>query len=195
MPTPRRAGACSICSWVARRSSTPPPSPRRSSISTPTTGTTRPTMPTRSAGACGPSSVSRSASASGARSCSPRSRTRRAKPDGLVVIGPEREPRVRASLRIDQLWGVGRVTCRKLAVQGIAKLADVKEYSARDLAPLVGRSMARRLDAMAHGQDDASVPPAPAAPRPAACGRRGRCNSYSPSKSRSVPVTADLEVG
>ena len=29
----------------------------------------------------------------------------------------------------------------------------------------------------------------------AACGRRGRCNSYSPSKSRSVPVTADLEVG
>ena len=83
----------------------------------------------------------------------------RAKPDGLVVIGPEREPRVHASLRIDQLWGVGRVTCRKLAVQGIAKLADVKEYSARDLAPLVGRSMARRLDAMAHGQDDASVLP------------------------------------
>ena len=83
----------------------------------------------------------------------------RAKPDGLVVIGPEREPRVRASLRIDQLWGVGRVTCGKLAVQGIAKLADVKAYSARDLAPLVGRSMARRLDAMAHGQDDARVLP------------------------------------
>ena len=89
---------------------------------------------------------------------------RRAKPDGLVVIGPDREPRVRATLRIDQLWGVGRVTCAKLKVQGIARLADIKQYSARDLVPLVGRGMARRLDAMAHGQDDARV--LPRRPRP-----------------------------
>jgi DNA polymerase-4 len=89
---------------------------------------------------------------------------RRAKPDGLVVIGPDHEPRVRATLRIDQLWGVGRVTRAKLKVQGIAKLADIKQYSARDLVPLVGRAMARRLDAMAHGQDDARV--LPRRPRP-----------------------------
>ena len=90
---------------------------------------------------------------------------RRAKPDGLVVIGPDREPASRATLRIDQLWGVGRVTCAKLRVQGIAKLADITQYSARDLVPLVGRGMARRLDAMAHGQDDAARVAAPSAPR------------------------------
>jgi DNA polymerase-4 len=125
----------------------------------------------------------------------------RAKPDGLVVIGPEREPRVRASLRIDQLWGVGRVTCGKLAVQGIANLADVKAYSARDLAPLVGRSMARRLDAMAHGQDDARVLPrrprtdrGVPAPRPVQlvlAFELGR----PPGQRLASPATADLGVG
>jgi DNA polymerase-4 len=84
---------------------------------------------------------------------------RRAKPDGLVVFAPDRERRVRASLRIDQLWGVGRVTRAKLAVQGIERLDDLTPYSARDLAPLVGRAMARRLDAIAQGHDDARVVP------------------------------------
>jgi DNA polymerase-4 len=93
---------------------------------------------------------------------------RRAKPDGLVVIGPDRERRVRASLRVDQLWGVGRQTRAKLSVHGIAKVSDLAPYSALDLSPLVGRAMARRLDAIAHGYDDARVlPRRPGRARPA----------------------------
>jgi DNA polymerase IV len=84
---------------------------------------------------------------------------RRAKPDGLVVITPDREPRVRSTLRIDQIWGVGRVTRSKLAVQGLTKLADLTQFSAVELAPIIGRRMARQLDAIAHGHDDARVLP------------------------------------
>jgi len=84
---------------------------------------------------------------------------RRAKPDGLVVIGPDREPQVRAALRIRELWGVGRATRSKLAVQGIDCVAELVPYSPRELAPIVGTAMSRTLFRIAHAMEDARVLP------------------------------------
>ena len=92
--------------------------------------------------------------------------TRRAKPDGVVVIGPEVEPDVRAALAIGELLGIGRATRSKLKVQGIERVAELAPYSARELAPIVGTAMARRLYRIAHAFDDARV--LPRRPRPTA---------------------------
>ena len=90
--------------------------------------------------------------------------SRRAKPDGVVVVGPDAEPMVRAALAIGELWGVGRATRSKLKVQGIEQVAELAPYSARELAPIVGTAMARRLYRIAHTFDDAAV--LPRRPRP-----------------------------
>jgi DNA polymerase IV len=84
---------------------------------------------------------------------------RRAKPDGVVVIGPDDEPVVRSELAIGELWGIGRATRSKLKVQGIEHVAELAPYSARELAPIVGTAMARRLYRIAHAFDDARVLP------------------------------------
>jgi DNA polymerase-4 len=89
---------------------------------------------------------------------------RRAKPDGVIVISPDCEPRIRAALGIGELWGIGRGTRSKLKVQGIESVAELTPYSARELAPIVGTAMARRLYRIAHAFDDARV--LPRRPRP-----------------------------
>ena len=83
----------------------------------------------------------------------------RRRPDGVVVIGPGDEPVVRAELSIGELWGVGRATRSKLKVQGIERVAELAPFSARELAPIVGTAMARRLYRIAHAFDDARVLP------------------------------------
>ena len=55
--------------------------------------------------------------------------------------------------------GVGRATQSKLKVQGIESIAELEPYSARDLAPIVGTAMARRLYRIAHALDDTRVRP------------------------------------
>ena len=72
---------------------------------------------------------------------------------------PSDEPVVRAELSIGELWGVGRATRSKLKVQGIERVAELAPFSARELAPIVGTAMARRLYRIAHAFDDARVLP------------------------------------
>lgn len=83
--------------------------------------------------------------------------SRRAKPDGLVVIAGDAERRLRDQLRIADLWGVGTTTRERLCDIGIHTVRDLDGVDLQQLAQVVGLAMARRLANIALGTDDAAV--------------------------------------
>ncbi len=88
--------------------------------------------------------------------------SRRAKPNGIVVIDPAREPAVRRALRVADLWGVGPVTRERLAEADLDTVDDLHTRSLAELVELTGVAMGRRLRRIADGTDDATIrPPAP----------------------------------
>lgn len=108
--------------------------------------------------------------------------SRRAKPDGAVVLLPAEETAVRDGLRVEQLWGVGPPTAAALAEQGVTTLAQLRDLTADQLQPVVGTMMANRLLAMAQGREDDVVRP----PRPP--------SSVSASRTLSAPTRSATRV-
>ncbi|TIP74485.1 MAG: DNA polymerase IV, partial [Mesorhizobium sp.] len=56
-----------------------------------------------------------------------------AKPDGLVVVNPERELQFLHDLPVDLMWGVGPVTKAKLTEQGIFTIGQLAKTPGRSL--------------------------------------------------------------
>ena len=84
--------------------------------------------------------------------------SRRAKPDGLVVVDAATEARVRPRLPVADLWGVGPATTEKLDAVGITLVADLEGWTVDGLVERrVARSMARTLVAIRDGEDDATI--------------------------------------
>lgn len=81
------------------------------------------------------------------------------KPDGLLVIEPEGEQAFLHPLPIEALWGVGKVTTRKLNGMGIRKVGDVARTSRIRLASVIGESASSHLLDLAHGRDPRPVEP------------------------------------
>jgi DNA polymerase-4 len=76
-----------------------------------------------------------------------------AKPDGLLVVPPDRELAFLHPLPIERLWGVGAVTARKLHAHEIATVGDVARLDEGTLVALLGRASGRHLHALAHNRD------------------------------------------
>jgi len=87
-----------------------------------------------------------------------------AKPDGLLVVAPDRELEFLHPLPVERLWGVGQVTARKLRERGLTSVGEVAELSEATLVAMLGRASGRHLHALAHNRD----------PRPVLVGRRRR---------------------
>jgi DNA polymerase-4 len=87
-----------------------------------------------------------------------------AKPDGLLVVPPDRELEFLHPLPVERLWGVGQVTAKKLRDRGITTVGEVAELSEAALVSMLGRAAGRHLHALAHNKD----------PRPVQVGRRRR---------------------
>ena len=85
-----------------------------------------------------------------------------AKPDGLLVVPPDRELAFLHPLSVERLWGVGPVTSRKLRSQGITTVGQVAQLGEAALVSLLGRAAGRHLNALAQNRD----------PRPVRVGRR-----------------------
>ncbi|MCO1658914.1 Y-family DNA polymerase [Pseudonocardia humida] len=83
--------------------------------------------------------------------------SRAAKPDGLRVVDPATEARLRPALRVDRLWGVGARTLDRLRPHDVTTVADLARYSPDELCAMVGTAMGRRLHAVVTGTDDATV--------------------------------------
>ncbi len=75
------------------------------------------------------------------------------KPDGLLLVPPDRELAFLHPLPVRRLWGVGAKTADKLRAHGIETVADVAELSETTLGSLVGGAMGRQLFALSHNVD------------------------------------------
>jgi DNA polymerase IV len=76
-----------------------------------------------------------------------------AKPDGLLVVEPDRELEFLHPLPVQRLWGVGSITADKLHQRGIHTVADVAAMSPQSLSAIVGGAMGHRLHELAHNRD------------------------------------------
>jgi DNA polymerase IV len=82
-----------------------------------------------------------------------------AKPDGLLVVPPDRELTFLHPLPIERLWGVGVVTADKLHRLGIDTVGQVANVSESVLVSILGRAAGRQLHALAHNRDRRRVQP------------------------------------
>src|SRR6188508_761808 len=80
-----------------------------------------------------------------------------AKPDGLLVVPPDRELAFLHPLPVERLWGVGPVTAAKLRSRGIAKVRQVALLPEPVLVSMLGRASGRHLHALAHNLDPRPV--------------------------------------
>jgi DNA polymerase-4 len=80
-----------------------------------------------------------------------------AKPDGLLVVPPERELEFLHPLPVERLWGVGPVTAKKLHELGLGTVGQVAELAEPTLEALLGRASGRHLHALAHNRDPRPV--------------------------------------
>src|SRR5215213_4051151 len=107
-----------------------------------------------------------------------------AKPDGLLVVPPDRELAFLHPLPVELLWGVGPVTAAKLRSRGIEKVRQVALLPEPLLVAMLGRAAGRHLHALAHNLD----------PRPVRTGRRrGSIGSQRAGRRRGLEeVDTDL---
>lgn len=75
------------------------------------------------------------------------------KPDGLLLVPPDRELAFLHPLPVRRLWGVGAKTAEKLHAHGIYTVADVAELSEAMLGSMVGGGMGHQLFALSHNID------------------------------------------
>lgn len=83
--------------------------------------------------------------------------SRAAKPDGLLVIEPDREADFLRPLPVEALWGVGEATAEKLRAHGIATIGELGRRDPAELAMFLGGHAARHLHAVAHNRDPRRV--------------------------------------
>ena len=80
------------------------------------------------------------------------------KPDGLVVVDPERIQQFLDPLPVGRLWGVGKVTNSRLAKTGILTIGDLRRLERLTLHDLFGEQ-GDHLWNLARGIDDRDVVP------------------------------------
>lgn len=80
-----------------------------------------------------------------------------AKPDGLVVVDPERELAFLHDLPVELMWGVGPATKARLAGLGIATIGDLTRTSKAALTRLLGPAAAEKLAHLAWNRDPREI--------------------------------------
>jgi DNA polymerase-4 len=104
-----------------------------------------------------------------------------AKPDGLLVVPPDRELAFLHPLRVERLWGVGPATADKLHERGITTVGEVAQLAEAALVSMLGRASGRHLYALARNHD----------PRPVQVRRRRRSIGAQRALGRS-PKSFDV---
>ena len=106
-----------------------------------------------------------------------------AKPDGLLVVPPERELAFLHGLPIERLWGVGRITSAKLRARGITTVGQVAQVGQEPLVAMLGKAVGRQLYALAHNRD----------PRPVQIRRRRGSIGSQHAMGRRPKTLADVD--
>jgi DNA polymerase-4 len=85
--------------------------------------------------------------------------SRVAKPDGLLLVPPDRELAFLHPLPVERLWGVGPKTAGRLHELGVGTVGQVARFGQGELVALLGRASGRHLYALAHNRDPRPVQP------------------------------------
>lgn len=105
------------------------------------------------------------------------------KPDGLLLVDPERELEFLHPLPVHRLWGVGPVTASVLHEHGIERIGQLAAYHESGLRSIVGPAAARHLHALAWARD----------PRRVETGRRRRSIGAQRALGRRPHPPAEIE--
>jgi DNA polymerase IV len=82
-----------------------------------------------------------------------------AKPDGLLVVPPDRELAFLHPLPVECVWGVGPATARRLHAWNVRTVGELAALSESTLVAMLGRAAGRQLSALAHNRDRRRVEP------------------------------------
>ncbi|WP_270366791.1 DNA polymerase IV [Microbacterium algeriense] len=79
------------------------------------------------------------------------------KPDGLLIVEPEREQEFLLPLPVERLWGVGAVTAEKLHRYGIRTVGELAELEAATAERMLGKATGAHVHALARLRDPRPV--------------------------------------
>jgi DNA polymerase-4 len=79
------------------------------------------------------------------------------KPDGLLLVEPDREEAFLLPLPVERLWGVGKVTAEKLHRLNIHTVGELAELEAATAEQLLGKAHGAHLHALARLRDPRPV--------------------------------------
>ncbi|HEV2786464.1 MAG TPA: DNA polymerase IV [Solirubrobacteraceae bacterium] len=79
--------------------------------------------------------------------------SRAAKPDGLLVVAPRDERAFLHPLRVEQLWGIGPATTKKLHAHDLRTVGQVAQLDEATLIAILGTASGRHVHALAHNID------------------------------------------
>lgn len=85
--------------------------------------------------------------------------SRRAKPDGVLVVPPERVTSFLHPLDVGELWGVGEKTAEMLHRLGLNSVGDLAHTPLRTLQRAVGVALGSQLHGLAWGSDRRTITP------------------------------------
>jgi len=85
--------------------------------------------------------------------------SRRAKPDGVLVIRPDEVTRFLHPLDVGELWGVGEKTAARLHRLGLHTVGDLAHLPLATLQRAVGQALGRQLHDLAWGTDRRTLTP------------------------------------
>ncbi len=105
------------------------------------------------------------------------------KPDGLLVVPPDREMAFLHPLPVERLWGVGPVTAAKLRQRGIRTVGEMARLEEGNLTAMLGRASGHHLHALAHNRD----------PRRVETGRRRRSIGSQCALGRRPTSAAEVD--
>ncbi|MXZ75056.1 MAG: DNA polymerase IV [Gemmatimonadetes bacterium] len=79
------------------------------------------------------------------------------KPDGLVIVLPDRVLDFLAPLPVSCLWGAGRDMQERMVRHGLRTIGDVQQRSSEELQRLLGNAAGAHFARISRGQDDRPV--------------------------------------
>jgi DNA polymerase-4 len=82
-----------------------------------------------------------------------------AKPDGLLVVAPDRELAFLHPLPVERVWGVGPATAAKLHAWNVRTVGELAALSEPTLVAMLGRGVGRQMHALARNRDFRRVEP------------------------------------
>ena len=82
-----------------------------------------------------------------------------AKPDGLLVVEEQGELDFLHPLPIEAVWGVGKVTSKKLRTRGVKTVGDIAALDEDTLCTILGKAQGKRLHALSNNIDQRRVAP------------------------------------